>query len=87
MAVGMSVLIAAFELWTISPSFASFETVDSPTATLFTVLFVYGIWLLAGALDVVCFLVMKGWRNRLIVLGGIFVLIVPLAVMFWIMDS
>jgi hypothetical protein len=86
---GVSVVIAAFELWVISPSFASFDYVGdpaSPASIIFTVLFIYGVWLLAGVIDLVSIFILKGWRNRLIVFAALVVLVVPLVVTFWTLN-
>lgn len=88
--LGVSVLVAAFELWTISPSFSPFTTSvipDSPTAVVVTVLVTYGIWILAGVTDLVCLIALKGWRNRLIVGAGLFALVVPLVVTWRILNG
>jgi hypothetical protein len=84
--LGVSAVVAAFELWVISPSFARFDYAGdpaSPALIIFTVLVIYGVWLLAGVIDVVSFFIMKGWRSRLIVFAALVVLAVPLVVTFW----
>jgi hypothetical protein len=84
--LGLSVLVAAIELWVNSPASASidfFGIANTPEGIVTLVIATYALWLLAGVIDVVFFIVLRGWRNRVIVLGGIVAVLVPLAYIFW----
>lgn len=63
-----SVVLAVFELWLNSPAIGTFNffgLVDGPEEIATFVLLVYGVWLLAGVVDVVFLFVLKGRRNRI----------------------
>jgi hypothetical protein len=85
-----SVVLAVFELWVNSPAIGTFNffgLVDGPEEIETFVLLIYGVWLLVGVVDVVFLFVLKGRRNRIVVLGGLVALIVPLLYIFWRLNS
>jgi hypothetical protein len=78
-AFGVSALISALEFWTISPASSDFfYTVFGP-ANENVVFYFLALLLFLAIFEIVTFFVVKGWRNRVIVIAGVVLLLVPFA--------
>jgi DMSO reductase anchor subunit len=86
-ALGVSAVVATVELWSNTAQATAIYNVIFDQ-NLFSGLFFLGvIYLTALVLDVVAAAALKGWRNRVIALAGIIVLLLPVAWGIWVAES
>ena len=83
----MSVLVTAFLLWTSSSDSSGFYSAVFGYAFGNAIVFLAVIYVLAFLLDIVAAIVLRGWRNRVMALAGVIVLVVPVIVGIWIAES
>jgi hypothetical protein len=86
-ALGVSVLVTALVFWSNSSESSAFYRAIFGYAFGNAIIFVAAIYILAFALDIISVIALKGWRNRVIALAGIIVLLVPVAWGIWVAES
>ncbi len=86
-ALGVSAVVAAIELWSNTAQASAIYNVIFDRNLFTGLFFLGGIYLAAAVLDVVAAIALKGWRSRVIALAGIAVLLVPVAWGIWVAES
>jgi hypothetical protein len=83
-ALGASAVVAAIELWSNTSQASAIYNVIFAGNIFIGLSFLGGIYLGALVLDIVAGAALKGWRNRVIALAGIILLLAPVAYGLWV---
>ncbi|MCU1508695.1 MAG: hypothetical protein JWQ12_960 [Glaciihabitans sp.] len=77
-------MVAAIELWSNTSQATAIYNVIFDKDLFAGLFFLGGIYLGALVLDIVAGAALKGWRNRVIALAGIILLLAPVAYGLWV---
>ncbi len=86
-ALGVSAVVAAIELWSNTAQATAIYNVVFNQDIIAGLFFLGAIYLLALMLDIVAAAALKGWRNRVIALAGVIALLLPVAWGIWVAES
>jgi hypothetical protein len=86
-ALGVSAVVAAIELWSNTAQATAIYNVLFDQDLFAGLFFLGGIYLAAVVLDIVAAAVLKGWRNRVIAFAGVIALLLPVAWGIWVVES
>jgi hypothetical protein len=83
-ALGLSVVATAIELWSSTPESAGLARAIFGYYWDTEIFLLAVIYIVPFVLDAVVAIAVKGWRNRVVALAGIIVLLVPVVMGIWI---
>jgi hypothetical protein len=86
-ALGVSAVVAAIELWSNTAQATAIYNVVFNQDIIAGLFFLGVIYLVALMLDIVAAAALKGWRNRVIALAGVIALLLPVAWGIWVAES
>jgi hypothetical protein len=86
-ALGLGALISVFIFWSSSSASSTFYLAVFGPANDGAVFYFLSIYVLVAMFEIMTFFVVKGWRNRVIVIAGVVFLLIPIAVALWVVES
>jgi hypothetical protein len=86
-ALGVGALVSAWVFWSASSASSSFYLAAFGPANDGAFGYLFAIYVALAIFEVVTFFLVKGWRNRVIVIAGVVALLIPIPVGIWIAES
>ena len=83
-AVGLSVLVDIWIVWSYSSASTDFYLAIFGPANENEFFYFVAVYLIAFALDIAAAIALKGWRNRVLAIAGMVVLLAPVVAGIWI---